>query len=332
MKLQLPTFIPFRSFLMIVLLLAGCTESRWVTVPNSASTNKTGQSFESSGFPVTDRLSTAIAPGYLIGLRSSDPKVKGEFRVEFDGTLKLPYNVKLTAADLSESQLRDEIRNAYRTYFRSPNDINVTVLQKEYLVDAQGLVQKPGRYVLKEDGTLDELIAQAGGLQDSSSAEGKAKYAFISTATGTHGLIKLADYHSGKQQKAHWLGGESVFFQSDAQGGAKGNTAVTVLGQVKSPSQYVAEETGDFYTYLIKAGGPTDRADLGNITVIRPNGNTTSALSFDAQSPASIPQILPGDTIIVNADNPSQLEKKSRVWANFANIISALGIIVVAAH
>ena len=85
-----------------------------------------------------------------------------------------------------------------------------------------------------------------------------------------------------------------------------------------------------FFTYLLQAGGPTDRADLANITLIRPDATTTRARTFNSQNFHDIPPIEPGDTIIVNADVPTQTEKSSRVAASVASILTSLSMMAIA--
>lgn len=323
---------------VILFSLGACAKPpQWVAIPRytPADPAEVSSKASSSGFSWKNRPTGEIAPGYLLSIRSPDPKVNGEYRVEFDNVLKLPYNVRVNSAGLNEEQLTDAIRSSYQAYFRFPKDIKVSVVKKEYLVDAQGLVKKPGRFLLKQDSSLDEIIAQAGGLQEGNGPNNVPQYARISGPTGS-GVVRLADYYSGtKGLTPSWQGGEVVFFQTEgsplhAANQADQNT-VHLLGEVKNPAEYGVADQADFFTYLIKAGGPTDRADLANVTLIRSEGKQSRALNFSMLDTTKIPQILPGDAIILNSDNSSPLEKNSRVGASFANIVSALGIIAIAA-
>jgi protein involved in polysaccharide export with SLBB domain len=103
-----------------------------------------------------------------------------------------------------------------------------------------------------------------------------------------------------------------------------------VIGQVKAPAEYPVNPGATFFTYLLQAGGPTDRADLANITLIRPDATTTRARTFNSQNFHDIPPIEPGDTIIVNADVPTQTEKSSRVAASVASILTSLSMMAIA--
>ncbi len=322
-------------FALLALGLSGCSNSsKWVSIPKYESSTQGRDEVRAESFPWSKRPQDEVAPGYLIGISSPDPKVNGEYRIEFDNVLKLPYEIRVNTKGLTLGQLQAEIQKSYLAYFRSPSAIKVILAKKEYLVDVQGLVKKPGQYAVKQNSSLDEVIAKAEGLITGSSRDDVARYVRVSGPSGS-GMIRLADYHSGaKALVPNWQGGDVLFFQTEGgalvDSGQRGGGLVHVLGQVKNPGDYSVEQNADFFTYLIKAGGPNDRADTGNITLIRTQEDRTSALSFDMQNVARIPQILPGDTVIFNADNASPLEKKSRLGANFANILSTIGIIVIA--
>jgi protein involved in polysaccharide export with SLBB domain len=126
-------------------------------------------------------------------------------------------------------------------------------------------------------------------------------------------------------------GGETVFFQSERPRGATpGRDYVQVLGQVRSPGDYPYTPGADFYEYLIRAGGPTDRADLHNVTLVRNIGDRQrEAVNFALDESDQIPAIQGGDTLLLHADNPSPLEKKSRVIGGFASILSTIATVVL---
>lgn len=330
--------ISLRLILQITSLaiLCSCSGPHWTKTPLSPSTSLESSSSNAAGskssYDWNRNITSDIRPGYLIGLNSGDPKVNGEFRVEIDGTLKLPYNVQVKTSGVDEKLLQSEINSAYRGYFRSADEVKVSILKRERLLDVQGLVEKPGQYPFRQNASLDEVIAQAGGLQEN--LENKVQYVRIE-GDNQSAIIRLADYHSGiKSMTPSWQGGESLFFQTEGvnfSDNSNSNSIVRILGEVKNPAEYSIDPNSNFFTYLVKAGGPTDRADLGNVTLLRSSKTESSTISFNTQSSDEIPAIKPGDTIIVNADNASQFEKKSRIGANIANIITSIGIIIIAA-
>lgn len=320
------------SLMLFALLCGGCASSGWVDVAsiNAPPIADTAATALYQWQPTKER---AVAPGYSVHVSSADPKLNGTFRVDIDNTLKLPHDKSISTAGLDEPSLQEAVRSTYRPFFKSPDELRVKVRATEPLIDVQGLVMKPGQYTIKKTASIDEIIALAGGLNEKGPTE-KVKYLNISGPNGS-GIVRLADYHSGLQPLApHWQGGERLFFQTNAPNLAqifrKDPSIVRVIGQVKAPAEYPVTPGATFFTYLLQAGGPTDRADLGNITLIRSDAAATRAKTFNGQSFRDIPPIEPGDTIIVNADVATQTERTSRVAASIASVLTSLSMLAIA--
>src|SRR5262249_37304168 len=89
-----------------------------------------------------------IAPGFLVAMRSpDDKKLNGEFRVDFDGNLSLPYDQTVNASGLTVSDLEKKLTDLYRPYFKTSSSIKLHVTERRYWVDVRGPVQKPGQYL-----------------------------------------------------------------------------------------------------------------------------------------------------------------------------------------
>lgn len=279
------------------------------------------------------RAADEIAPGFHIELKGADdPKINGVFTVGPDGALRLPYDVLLQTTGLTLGELRSEVNQAYARYLTSPN-IKISIAKKEYYVDVRGLVTKPGQYLVKGDSSLDYIISQAGGLLPGQDANVAAQFVRIDQL-GVTNIIRLRDYFSGSQELVPaWQGGESIFFQSErgdrASAPQSGRNYVQLLGQVKQPGEYPFLSGADFYEYLIRAGGPTERADLENLVLVRSGPTARETIAFELEDSHLLPPLKAGDTVIVHADNPSSLEKKSRVIGGFAGIISTLATIIL---
>jgi len=87
-------------------------------------------------------------------------------RITGDGTITLPLVGMIQAANLTEAQLRDEIRRCLEAKYM--NDPQVNVFVREYRsrqVAVTGAVQKPGLYNLTNgSNTVLDLIGEAGGM------------------------------------------------------------------------------------------------------------------------------------------------------------------------
>ena len=266
-----------------------------------------------------------VAPGYLVKISNvADKHLQGKFRVDFDGNLILPYDVTVNVAGKSVNELERAVNDAYRPYFVGTPDLTVTILERERYVDVGGLVSKPGRFLVNEKSTVDELVAQAGGLLPATGNAGEyaAKYVNI-TQSGMSRLVRLSEYYAGDRSLIPaWRGGDKVFFQSE---GADSSSAVAatrnyiqVLGQVHAPGEYPYEDGADFIFYLSKAGGPNEKADLEKMEIIRVENGERRSFVFKMQDVKQVPVIRGGDIIVVHADKPSGF---------ISNVTSVMGAI-----
>ncbi len=322
--------------LVTVLVFSGCASrpKEWVWATRTAPDgNGAFESVAAAGRPAWRvRGESEVAPGYELEITCpTDRAVTGVYRVEFDGTVRLPYKVQIDASGRSVDELETQLANAYRPFMKSPQ-FSVSIKKRNYFVDVQGLVVKPGPVLVKSDSSLDELIAGAGGLQQTPERQAQAQYVRV-VQGGATGTFKLRDYFAGGLTGLPvWQGGEKVFFQSEG-GPSDGKGKVTrryinILGQVRSPGEYPYEH-GDFHRYLIAAGGPTDRADLDNVSLVRLQGDAVGTKTFTIHEPTELPTLEPGDTVIVQADNPSPLEKRSRVIGGYMSILTSIATVVL---
>lgn len=277
------------------------------------------------------RNEAELAPGFEVDIVSpADSSVSGTYRIEPDGALRLPYKVRVDAAGQTAGGLREALVRAYRPFIKNPA-FTVTPRTKAYWVDVQGLVSKPGPVLVKSDSSLDEIIAGAGGLQQTNEHEPQAQYVRV-VQGGANGIFKLRDHFAGTLiGLPAWQGGEKIVFQSEGGGSGAGKVSrsyINLLGQVARPGEYPYEH-GDFVRYLIAAGGPTDRADLDNISLVRASGDAVGTMSFTFHEPRELPELQPGDTVIVQADNPSPIEKRSRVIGGYMSILTSIATVVL---
>lgn len=282
------------------------------------------------------RLENEIAPGYLITLRSNqDSNLSGEFRISEQGFLDLPYNVRVTAMNTSVAELRSLVRDAYRPFFRGTPDVEIAVKERKVWVRAQGLVTKPGSFLIDATSGLDQVIAEAGGLKTGADGISGARFAKITGDSG-EAVVRLSDFYGGKTNLvSSWRGGESVFFQNDVQPriGEPSFDAkyIHVLGQVRAPGEYAFKDQANFFYYLVQAGGPTDRANTDKILLVRSNeagkGLTSSRLSLSDLEDA--PALHGGDVLFVQADNLSDIQKDASVLGSIGGFLGSIATTVL---
>jgi len=272
-----------------------------------------------------------IAPGNQIKISTyEDKNLNGKFRVAYDGKLELPDDVTIDTTGLSMAAFKQRISEAYRPYFRGAPDLAVSVVDKDVYVDVEGLVQKPGQYLVRPNSTLDEVIAKAGGLQQTPGTTAFAARWVSIEQGGEAKLVRLSEYYAGARSVVpQWRGGDLVFFQSEGADAtsamAAGKHYVQVLGEVNDPGEYTYENGADFFYYLSKAGGPTQNADLDRIEIIRLDGAVKKSLPFKMKDVKSIPSIQNGDIVMLHADKPSSLIQ------NVTSVIGSMATSVIAA-
>ncbi len=263
--------------------LTGCgpmnSKYTWhdVSAQKPANTYKSSQALESwgadaEGVNVIDPL---IAPGFLLNLRSlADAKLNGDFRVDFDEQLQVPYYKTIDTTGLTlSSDLKRKLADVY-AYFKTPSDIELKVKERRFWIDVRGLVEKPGRYLVEPGASLDQLLGMAGGA----SKETPPLYVRIQKGQKTF-VFDLNHYYSQSEDKPKiegWYGGEIVFFQKEIGGLTGDRTSaspyrlpVYILGEVRKPGEYTLNPGSDFLDSLVLAGGFTEKADLDNIEIIR---------------------------------------------------------------
>ena len=150
-----------------------------------------------------------LAPGWLVALHSlTDSKLDGEYRIDFNGDLSLPYDIKVNTNGMTLSQLHKKLMDQLLSFFKNPSDINLTVKERRYWVDVRGLVQKPARYLVDHEASLDEVIGLAGGL----SKETPPQYVQIHKGHKVL-VLNLNQYYSQifeHPQILGWIGGEEL--------------------------------------------------------------------------------------------------------------------------
>jgi polysaccharide biosynthesis/export protein len=93
------------------------------------------------------------------------PELSGEFRIQYDGFLRLPLIGKVQAAGATEDELYKTLFDAISVYIKSPK---MTLIPR-FSVSVLGYVSSPGVYSISSSSRLIEIIAQAEGFtQDAS--------------------------------------------------------------------------------------------------------------------------------------------------------------------
>ena len=280
-----------------------------------------------------------IAPGFEIQLKNAtDKNLNGKFRVDADHQLKVPYNVVVNTDGLSLEELRWKLTVAYRPYFKLTPRIEISISDRMYWVEVRGLVEKPGRYLMRDNASLEEALSMAGGPLKASELKGnEAKYVKIDQLGSPSLSLNLSEYFRGGSASTkipHWKGGDLITLMSDRdESGSKAALldvdTVQILGEIRTPGEYRLKKAESFFYYLAKAGGPTERAKLSKIEIIRNSGGSRISQTFDLDDTSEVPALQGGDLVIVHAEKPTSFEKGVSTAAGLAGILNAVLLIVL---
>lgn len=319
--------------------------SRGVTIQakvNTTQVNQNSVTLQKTAVPI--KKTDLVAPGYLIQLVAlDDEKLNGSFRVNFNGMLKLPYGVNIQTSSLSEKELSASIGNAYKKYFKAEPDLQVSVIERDLWVDVRGLVKKSGKFLVKEDTSLDEVLAKAGGLQRDTLSNSLAQYVRINQSGADTAVVNMEDYYAGASYNLPiWQGGDTVFAQTRAStqqndGRAQlGNIEqveqfIQLAGQVKHPGRFAYKSGQDFFYYLVQAGGPTEKADLNRLMIVREEMGQKQTIKANLEDLSTLPDIQPGDLLLLNGDVRDSSEKNLTIFTSLSQVVTSIASVVVLA-
>lgn len=323
----------------LCLLMSGLTACS--TVRPSAAGRDVGKPAGTSANEIVDSWGTKhepsanpqIAPGNLLNLRCpEDPKINGDFRVEFNGDLKLPYDMTVNTSGYTLSDLKARLVSVYRPYFKTAYIIDLRMKEQLYMIDVRGLVAKPGRYLVGPDASLDTVIGLAEGLSK------EATPLFVRIQKGSKSLIfDLNRYYNRGEDNGQiqgWLGGDVLFFQRESPIVLASGTApsasrqqISVLGEVRKPGEYSLAPDADFVDLIVQAGGFTEKADVDHIEVLHQldGKRAVTTLSWSKMQEGLSPRN--GDVVMVRADRMSAFERHitltSAILASIASVVTA---------
>jgi polysaccharide biosynthesis/export protein len=190
--------------------------------------------------------------------------------VDGDGTIDCPYIGRVTAAGRTTRALEQEIRQRLsKGLFVNPSVTVEIVKYRSKTVTVQGMVRMPGEFKLEGNVSIMSVLAQAGSMTpDAGSYVVITRYS-PSSSPGSGSAEPVAqqirvprrDLESGRAQTITLQDRDTIFVP-------KAET-VFVLGYVRQTGPIVYEEGLTVERALALAGGATERAATGRITIER---------------------------------------------------------------
>jgi polysaccharide export outer membrane protein len=216
-----------------------------------------------------------VGPGDSIFLSVPQrPDLNRELVVDADGKVTLPLIGKVQVRGLTDPEIESRLLQALREYYPSVNRTDVTITRaSSNMIWVSGDVKLPGKYSFPQPVNVWEAIREAGGPATTASLD----------------AVRI--------------------IKDRSRGG--GTTIVDVQGAIETGSvrDLPTLDPGDTIIVPAKhlqAGGPSDRAKLDEVRIIRPRADgSAQTIKLDLNKfiekgdVANNPPLQPGDTVAI---------------------------------
>jgi len=219
---------------------------------------------EKAAVPESDYI---IGPEDLLEIRVFElPELNNTVRVSADGKINIPPIGDINVDGLPKSEVEKKIQLLLQNNF--VNNAHVVIFIKEYRsqkVNIIGAVKKPGNYPILAKKTLLELLSEAGGISDNA---GEKLFVFRKNNPETIKLeINIKELLSEGNVDLNIIikPGDVINIPPVEK------ITIYVYGEVATPGAIEINKNANatLLKAIIKAGGPTERANLTKVLLKR---------------------------------------------------------------
>jgi len=244
-----------------------------------------------------------IQPGDNLGITVlGEPDLTRNVVVNQQGRITLPLLKGIGVANLSLEQASEKIAISLEERFiKNPQVIVELIELAKIRVTVSGEVRNPGVYPVLRGARLMEAITSAGGYTANADLSGVG----ISHADGSSAVetLDLSAFLLGGDASVNikLSDGDTIIVPSKV--GVTLGT-VSVLGAVGRPGQYALTQGMTVREVIMLASGPTELADLDNITLRHGDSVEAIRINYSAAAQGDVeanPSLKPGDVIFVGA-------------------------------
>ena len=213
-----------------------------------------------------------LRPQDILGVTVVDqPTLTSKYTVASDGFVVLPLLGRVQAAGLTTEQLATDVQKRLAASFLNNPQVHIDI-ERTRRVFVFGGVAAPGMYPLAPDMTIVEVLARAGYSNAAEAMILRPKNARAPALPDDKDttVIKVnlrefeKDLENGRLSRNVTLqDGDTIFVPRFDP------NRIFVSGQVRTPGAYSVPENTTLLQALALAGGPTERAALGRVRVIR---------------------------------------------------------------
>lgn len=209
-----------------------------------------------------------VVEGYILGPEDvleitvwNNPDLKQQVTVRPDGIISVLLVGDLKVSGLQPQDVAQRITDSLKTVINNPK-VNVAVIAfRPMNVSVLGAVTKPGVYKVNQSTRLLEVLAIAGLEDEHASLEDVSL-----TRNDTVLKVNVASLLTEGGFQNYTLQPGDVIFVPEV------TRQVYILGEVVKPGAYEIKLKTTPADVLAMAGGPTKRADLEKVKIIRRNG------------------------------------------------------------
>lgn len=241
------------------------------------------------------------------------PDLTRTVTVRADGTVTLPLIGEVVVAGSTPSALEEELARKFSLYDRQITQVSVRVTAyNSKRVFILGEVAQPGKYASWPMPGIWDLVRDAGGPTDDAYLGG-VQIIRRGGAAGERNIITVdlnQIWGRGVPTTLPDLEPDDTVIVPKKVIEQTWPNVIYVMGAVKSPGVYQKEAAIDLLGAILLAGGPSDRADIRKVTIVRREPGSPRTIVVNVESylkegdAVSNPILMAGDTISIRAHAP----------------------------
>jgi protein involved in polysaccharide export with SLBB domain len=284
-----------------------------------------------------------IGPGDVLEIRFwQDHTLDATVRVRQDGKIDLDVAGEIDAAGITTAELERKIVKQISRYNSAISQAVVRVTEYNNLkVFLSGQIRNPGKYTFEKIPDLWTIINEAGGVTEF----GDLSRVLIISGAGDKGKVDVVNVSalvtSGKMNELPEItSGETIEIPRTPAGlpgtaisdKASQKNLFYAVGEVGRPGPVTLEKNIDLMDAIALAGGPTEYANLKNVSIISKDGYRTQIMKVNLKKYQETGRpgryfIRPEDTIVLSRRSRGFLGIDS--FAGWVGVLGALGSVVL---
>ena len=264
----------------------------------------------------SDELQYKVQKGDILQISlPGEPEFEQPFAVDRQGRIMLPEIGALQIAALSVEEIQKLLTQKLGNAFIDLQNLKVSLLKKQLIIDVRGYVEDPGEFILESDASIQLAIHAAGGLRKGAQLDrmqlirnNQTKIfnykKYLDSGDSTF-LPELQSMDALFIPASPMTGNVEVEFNptgmANAGDSANNRQSIKIFGQVNHPGSFAYRDKIDIIDLLMASGGVTQYAGIEKMRVITQGAPKLFDLKkyLDSGDQKYLPEIQPGSTIFI---------------------------------